>query len=295
MGVSDKIDSLLNGAIDLHVHSGPGLIPRSLDHVQAARDAMDAGLRGIVVKDQHSMTCYSVYFIKKYILGDQPFEMFGGLVLNNAAGGINPHTVDGAIKSGAKIIWMPTASAENHIETHKRIHTDFPKTKEKLIEEIPLKIVDADGALLPQISQICSLIAQGDVALGTGHLYLDEIRLLVDEAIDRGVNKIIMQHPEFLIDASIEDMIAFADKGVFIEHSMVFYVKGTIDPEYLLEMVRKVGAERTVLGSDLGQIGNPSPIEGIRKCIEIMLNLGITDEEIDLMIRKNPAKLLNLD
>jgi predicted TIM-barrel fold metal-dependent hydrolase len=76
---------------------------------------------------------------------------------------------------------------------------------------------------------------------------------------------------------------------------MVFYVKGTIDPEYLLEMVRKVGAERTVLGSDLGQIGNPSPIEGIRKCIEIMLNLGITDEEIDLMIRKNPAKLLNLD
>lgn len=294
MGVSDKIDNLLKGALDLHVHSGPGLIPRSLDHVQAARDAMAAGLRGIVVKDQHSMTCHSVYFIKEYILGEQPFEMFGGLVLNNAAGGINPHTVDGAIKSGAKIIWMPTASAENHIETHKRIHTDFPKTKEKLIDEIPLKIVDPDGALLPQVSQICSLIAQGDVILGTGHLYLDEIRLLVDEAIDRGVKKILMQHPEFLIDASIEDMIAFADKGVFIEHSMVFYVKGTIDPEYLLEMVRKVGAERTVLGSDLGQIGNPSPMEGIRKCIEIMLNLGISDEEIDLMIRKNPTKLLNL-
>ena len=60
-------------------------------------------------------------------------------------------------------------------------------------------------------------------------------------------------------------------------------------------MIRKVGAERTVLGSDLGQVGNPLPMEGIRKCLEIMLNLGVSDEEIDLMIRKNPAKLLNLD
>jgi hypothetical protein len=203
--------------------------------------------------------------------------------------------VDGAIKSGAKIIWMPTASAENHIETHKRVHTDFPKTKEKLIGEIPLKIIDNNGNLLPQISQICSLIAEADIILGTGHLYLEEIKLLVDEAIKQGVKKILMQHPEFLINASIDDMIDFANKGVFIEHSMVFYVKGTIEKEYLLEMIRKVGAERTVLGSDLGQMGNPSPMEGIRSCIKIMLEMGISDEEIDLMIRKNPAKLLNLE
>jgi predicted metal-dependent TIM-barrel fold hydrolase len=76
---------------------------------------------------------------------------------------------------------------------------------------------------------------------------------------------------------------------------MVFYVKGTIDKEYLLEMVKKVGAERTTLGSDLGQIGNPSPIEGIRSCVNMMLEMGISDEEIDLMIRKNPAKLLGLE
>jgi hypothetical protein len=277
------------------VHSGPGLIPRSLDHVNAAKDAIDAGLRAIVVKDQHSMTCNALYFIRNYILKDAPLDIFGGMVLNNATGGINPHTVDAAIKYGAKIIWMPTASAENHIETHKKIHTDFPKTKEKLIEEIPLKIIDKKGKLLPQISQICALIAEADVILGTGHLYLEEIKLLVDEALKKGVKKILMQHPEFLINASVDDMIAFADKGVFIEHSMVFFVKGTIGKEYLLEMIRKVGAERTVLGSDLGQVGNPSPIEGMRSCIKLMLEMGVRDEEIDLMIRKNPAKLLNLE
>lgn len=295
MTVAEKVESLLKGAVDMHVHSGPGLIPRSLDHVEAAKAAMAAGMRGIVVKDQHSMTCHAVHLIKKHILGDQAFELFGGLVLNNAAGGIHPHTVDGAIKSGAKIIWMPTASAENHIETHKRIHSEFPRTKEKLIDEIPLKIVDSKGALLPEVLQICSLIAEGDVVLGTGHLYLEEIRLLVDAAIAQGVEKILFQHPEFLIDASIDDMIEFADKGVFIEHSMVFYIKDLIEPEYLLEMIRKVGAERTVLGSDLGQLKNPLPMDGIRKCLEILLNMGVSDEEIDYMIRKNPLKLLNLD
>jgi len=294
MVTTDQVERIIKDSIDLHVHSGPGLIPRSLDHAQAAQDALKAGLRALVVKDQHSMTCNAVYFIKKYILKDAPLDIYGGLVLNNAAGGINPHTVDGAIKSGAKIIWMPTASAENHIETHKKIHTDFPATKEKLIEEIPLKIIDGRGKLLPQISQICDLIAQGDVILGTGHLCLKEIKLLVDEALKRGVKKILMQHPEFLINATLEEMVEMADKGVFIEHSMVFYIKGTIDKEYLLEMVRKVGAERTVLGSDLGQIGNPLPLEGIRSCVKLMLELGISEEEIDLMIRKNPAKLLNL-
>ncbi len=295
MAETDKIDALLKGAIDLHVHSGPGLIPRSLDHAQAAREAQAAGLRAIVVKDQHSMTCHTVYFIKKYIIGeDAPFDIFGGLVLNNAAGGLNPHVVDGAIKSGARIIWMPTATAENHIETHKRIHTDFPATKEKLLEETPLKIVDGQGRLLPQMPTILDLIAAGDVVMGTGHLYLDEIKLLVDEALARGVKKILMQHPEFLIEASLDEMVQFADKGVFIEHSMVFYIKRTIEPEYLIEMIRRVGAERTVLGSDLGQLGNPLPMEGIRRCLEIMLDLGVSDEEIDLMIRRNPARLLNL-
>lgn len=148
---------------------------------------------------------------------------------------------------------------------------------------------------MPQITQICSLIAEADIILGTGHLYLEEIKLLVDEARRQGVKKILMQHPEFLINATIDEMIDFANKGFFIEHSMVFYIKGSIEKEYLFEMIRKVGAERTVLGSDLGQMGNPSPIEGIRKCIEILLEMGISDEEIDLMIRQNPAKLLNLN
>ncbi len=45
----DKITKLLQGAVDLHCHSGPGLIPRSLDHAEAVKQALAVGMRGLVV------------------------------------------------------------------------------------------------------------------------------------------------------------------------------------------------------------------------------------------------------
>ena len=296
MNQEERISEILKGAIDLHVHSGPGVIPRSLDHVEAIQDAIAAGMRGLVVKDQHSMTGVVVDFIKKYIIKDSPFEVFGGIVLNNATGGLSPHTVDAAITYGVKIVWMPTASAENHIEVHKKNHnTTFPSTKKKMFPEKPLTILDDQGKLLPQMSDICKLIAEGDVILGTGHLYLKEIQLLVEEAQKQGVKKILMQHPEFLIYATIDEMIEMAKKGVMIEHSLALILSGAVPKEYLIEMIKKVGAEYTTLGSDLGQLTSVRPIEGLRNCIAYMLDNGVTEEELDLMLRKNPAKLLNLD
>jgi hypothetical protein len=290
----NKAPELLKGSIDLHVHSGPGLIPRSVDHVEAARQCIEAGMKGLILKDHHFMTCNQVYFFKKYIFKDSPLEIFGGLALNNPLGGVNPFAVATAIGYGAKIIWMPTLSAKNHIEYHKKEETFFSGHQRKDIEETPLTVLDGEGKLLPQVSRICELIAKADIILATGHLHISEIRLLVEEALRKGVKKILVNHPEFLINASIEDMIDFAGKGAFIEHSYTLTLSKKLTKEYLVEMIRKVGAEHTILASDLGQTGRVTPVEGLRNCIEEMLEMGIKDEEIDLMLRKNPAKLLNL-
>jgi hypothetical protein len=291
----DRADMLLQGTVDLHIHSGPGLIPRSLDHAEAAKQALAVGMRALVVKDQHAMACNQVYFLREYIFKDAPIAIYGGLVLNNTAGGINPYTVDAAIKYGAKIIWMPTLSAKNHIEFHSKTHKSrFPDTKGKPLAEIPLTIVDDKGSLFPQVIEICKLIAHADVVLATGHLYLDEIKLLVTEAKKQGVKKILMNHPEFIVNASLEDMISLAEQGVVIEHSWVLFGEGEFDKEYLVEMIRRVGPERTTIGSDLGQVGNPYPVEGFKTCIRDLLDMGVTDEEIALMMRENPARLLDL-
>jgi hypothetical protein len=290
----DIVSELLKGAIDVHVHSGPGVIPRSLDHFEAVQQCLDAGMKGLILKDQHGMTANQAYLLKKYVFKNAPIHIFGGMPLNNATGGISVHAVNAAITYGAKIIWMPTMSAKNHIEFHKHHKSFFSKHERKDLAETPLTILGPDKKLLPQIKKICELIAEADVILGTGHLYLEEIKLLVDAAIKIGVKKILMQHPEFVINASIDDMIELADKGVFIEHSYTTVISKSVTKEYLFEMIREVGANRTIVGSDLGQEGRIYPVEGLRNFIKEMLDMGLEEEEIDWLLRKNPAKLLNL-
>ena len=48
------------------------------------------------------------------------------------------------------------------------------------------------------------------------------------------------------------------------------------------------------MASDLGQKGNALPPEGFAVFIDAMRKKGFTDQELDLMTRKNPATLLGL-
>jgi predicted peroxiredoxin len=292
----ERIDALLKGTVDIHVHSGPGMIPRKLDHYEATRQSLDAGIRALVLKDHHAMTSGAAYFINEYLVKGQAVRAYGSVCLNNAAGGLNPYVVDAAIKYDAKVIWFPTVSAENHIESHKdkEKKKGFPDTKEKPLPEKALKILDSDGKLLPQVSEICKLIAKADVVLGTGHLSVPEIKLLIDEAKLQGVKRILVDHPEFTVNATIPEMVEFADKGAFIEHTCVISIND-ITTDYLIEMIKAVGAERTIISSDLGQTTQVYPVEGLKKVMKNLLDAGIKEDEVDLMFRKNPSVLLGID
>ena len=67
------------------------------------------------------------------------------------------------------------------------------------------------------------------------------------------------------------------------------------DPKLMAEAIRVVGAERCILSTDLGQVYNPAPAEGMRMMIGYMLKCGLTEKEIELMVKTNPARLLGLD
>jgi predicted metal-dependent phosphotriesterase family hydrolase len=49
------------------------------------------------------------------------------------------------------------------------------------------------------------------------------------------------------------------------------------------------------MATDLGQVINPSPIEGMRRFIAGMTELGFNQKEIDRMAKENPSFLLQLD
>ena len=56
-----------------------------------------------------------------------------------------------------------------------------------------------------------------------------------------------------------------------------------------------IGPEHTSLGSDLGQVNNPLPIEAYKQIVGNLLDSGVREKDIQLMIRDNPARLLGLD
>ena len=297
----DKVDQLLQGAVDMHCHSGPGIFERLLDHAEAAREAAAVGMSGLVLKDQHSMTAVPAYLINRYILpDDSPLRVFGSLVLNNATGGVNAFTAEAALKFGAKIIWMPTFSAKKHKEYHdwlvaQKIGNTSPKASIKLLPEPLLTVTDEDGRLLPQITTVCELVAEAGAILGLGHISRPEVDLVVAEARRCGVERMLMPHPEHIHLLTIDEMNAFADQGVMMEHSYTLIYSKKLTHEYLFEMIRGVGPERTLLGSDLGQPGRPSPVQGFRSFIENMLKLGLEDEEIRVILCDNPRRMLGLD
>jgi predicted TIM-barrel fold metal-dependent hydrolase len=68
-----------------------------------------------------------------------------------------------------------------------------------------------------------------------------------------------------------------------------------IDPAKIVEAIRLLGAERCIMSTDFGQAYNPAPAEGMRMMIATMLRCGLTERELETMIKVNPAKLLDLD
>jgi hypothetical protein len=50
----------------------------------------------------------------------------------------------------------------------------------------------------------------------------------------------------------------------------------------------------TFFGSDLGQENNPSPVEGFRRIIRLLKDLGYGDEDIRKMVSLNAMRLAGL-
>jgi hypothetical protein len=55
-----------------------------------------------------------------------------------------------------------------------------------------------------------------------------------------------------------------------------------------------VGPERTILATDLGQIHNPPPAEGLRIFLRVLLEKGIPADHLKKMVQDNPAFMLGL-
>jgi hypothetical protein len=292
------IGKLLVGAIDLHCHSGPSVMPRRLNHVDAIREAEAAGMRAILFKDHYYSVSPVAELLKETLKPKPKLELLTGVPLNNTVGGLNPYAVEHGFKLNARLVWMPTFSAANHIRhSHRK---NYLATKEAMLKPKGLTIVTDTGELLEEVKVILDQIAQHDAVLSAGHLHISEIWPLFDEAKKRGVTRLLVNHPTFLIDAGLGDITELANMGAMLEHSSCMWAgvqnkSGKYTADSLNSLIKAGGVEHTIIGSDLGQEGNPTPVEGLRHVIGMCLDLGYSETDIRKMISGNAARLMGLD
>src|SRR5690242_13394453 len=157
----------LAGVIDIHVHSDPDSVARSIDAFDLAKLAKDRGMRGLVLKNHYEPTASLAWSVRKFVPG---IEIFGGIDLNRSVGGINPAAVERMVlmKGGwGRVIWMPTFDAENQVRYSK--------------ENRPYVSVAKNGALLPEVRAVIALAANHKLTLETGHSSAAEGLMLIRE------------------------------------------------------------------------------------------------------------------
>ncbi|MCX4371488.1 DUF6282 family protein [uncultured Oscillibacter sp.] len=286
---------ILKGILDIHVHAGPSVANREVDAADMLREAVVAGYRGFLVKDHYFPSCMGVNMVQKHCDANG-VEIYSSMALNNAVGLFNCMAVDAAINMGAKIIYFPTVSSKNHIDHHKG---SFVGAGKMSVPEVPVVYVDEDGVMDPAAVEVLKLIAEKDVVLGTGHATAWEVDHLVEKAVELGVKRILVNHPQFHIGATYEQMTKWAEMGAFIELNVCVFTSGSklgsLDDQVIADMLKAVPLERMILDSDLGQRGNGSPVEGMYRFIRLLMDkFGLSEADIDLIAKKNPAALLGV-
>jgi len=278
-------DPVLDGAIDLHAHFGPDSYNRQWDAFEIAKMAHARGMRGLVFKNHWSESAGLAWLVRKYA-GVPGFEAFGGLALNATVGGINPQAVRyfAEVEGGyAKVVWMPTHDSEQEIK--------FAKANR------PYVIVSRNGVLLPQVLEVLDLIAHYKLTLATGHVSADEMMQIVAEARKRSVEHIIITHPGIMgpmyTDASIEQLKQVVGNGAYAE-VVAAELTNEKFTENTVALIRALGPENVVVSSDSGLTGWYNHTDALVHAARLLRKSGFGEDELDLMFKANPAKVLGL-
>ncbi|NVO16110.1 MAG: hypothetical protein HXX10_18915 [Rhodoplanes sp.] len=292
-----RIDRLLVGAIDPHVHSGPSIAPRGLDHLALVREASQAGFAAVITKDHD----YSGVMTAALIAANFPelrTRIYSAIVLNNVIGGLNPWAVEHTAAMGGKIAFMPTLAAEHHLRWEKTSSWVHPASTQKVRPAVGVPVVE-NGKVRDDAKEILDIVARTGLALASGHLHVSETWVVFEEAKRRGVKTLVFTHPEDIVEASLDDVRGIVAMGAFVEHSLCMFLDGskfkTRTDEDLRAQIEAAGVDNTIMCSDLGQVGVFHPVEGFRRGIKLCLELGYDDAQIRKMVSTNAARAFGLE
>jgi peptidyl-tRNA hydrolase len=282
------------GVIDMHVHPDPDVFGRALDDAELAMVARRKGMRGIVIKNHVVPTADRAAIVMRQVPG---IEVWGGIVLNKAVGGINPAAVEWMHRmSGGrgKMVWLPTFDSDKHVKT--------------LVNKDGSGLVVAPGGkTTPEMDEVLKIVARENLVIATGHVHAEEVLAVAKRAKELGVKNILVTHGLTNIPGlTMAQAKEVVQMGGMIEICYLQFLTGPnaqyawmkhweqVGTDKVVEAVKALGADGIVLSTDLGQQGMMMPPDGIENAIGALRAAGISQEDIDKMMKRNPAKLLGL-
>lgn len=295
-------DPLLQGVSDIHIHAAPDTRARSVDELNLARAAKDAGYRSVMFKSNHWACHDRAWLVEQALLPPtdasaptKPFACFGSLCLNRVHGDtVNAYAAEQAVNTtGAlcRCIWLPTQDAAYQHAHEKRPGKGIP-------------VLSDTGFVLPEVVKVMEICAEANIIFASGHSSPQECLVLARKAKEVGVRKFVVTHANSLIWKMTRDhILRCAELGAFIEYSYLTCLWGgdSAMPHFprmskaeFVDFARII-PERTVITTDLGQINMPHPLEGMRQCIVALHEGGLSNEDIQRMTRTIPAQLVGLE
>lgn len=282
------MENVMQGIIDMHIHAAPDVRARKLDDLELMEASVQRGVRAIVLKSHNVPTADRAYLVNRVAAEKHPdvkFTAFGGLCLNHPVGGLNPDAVETSLKLGAKVIWLPTNTAENH----------YRKNGKDPSQGV---VVTRDGKAVDELQDIFALVKQYNAVLATGHIGAEECFPVVEAARAAGVEKIVITHPEFwVVGMTPEQQADIVRKyDVLLESVYAQPVNGGYKiniPDNIAAM-KAIGPERFVISTDSGQTVNPYWYESYTTYFKAVSE-AFTSEQVRKMTHDNPAWLLDID
>jgi hypothetical protein len=236
--------------VDLHVHAAPSLLPRHGDDAQTIAAERALGFSTLVLKSHEGSTAE-----RAALAGD---GVYGGVVLNSAVGGANPDAVEVAARLGARVVWLPTVSSATHkagsANPELSVHKGF---------ELRLVEVFQDGRLRPEWYDVLDAVAAHDLVLASGHLSADETASLFNSAADRGITRLLVNHPKMAFLGWHQDAArALRNLGAHLELGVLPDLLG--GPRHAsIDLADEYPRELLVFGADLGHAHHPAPARAV--------------------------------
>src|SRR3954465_678748 len=296
---SERARELVRDGFDPHVHVAPDFAPRRISDLELAQRCAELGLAGFGLKSHYTATAERAAVVTA--AGPAGVRALGTITLNHAVGGLNATAVEVAARQGARIVWLPTVSSENEFGEVEHADPDGKvpvwvrfelDLREAGVQPGPVPVVNAGGGAVPELRDVLDVIARHDIVLATGHLSRAEIPVVVDAAVDAGVNTIVVTHPEFPSQrVSPAEQRELAAKGALMERAFTTPYTGKCAWDDVFAATRAVGAQNTVWGSDLGQVFNPPVEDGLAIMADRFLAAGFSEQEVRTMAVGNTRRL----